>query len=49
MDIAFLLGVAALWAVMALLVFKFKKLENQREFERGYAAGGSGLQRNRAL
>lgn len=27
MDIAFLLGVAALWAVMALLIFGFKKLE----------------------
>ena len=49
MDIAFLLGVAALWAVMALLVFGFKKLENQRELDRGCTAGGSELQGNRAL
>ena len=27
MDIAFLLGVVALWGVMALMVFSFKKLE----------------------
>ena len=27
MDIAFLLGVVALWGVMALLVFSFEKLE----------------------
>ena len=27
MDIAFLLGIAALWGVMALLVAGFKKLE----------------------
>ncbi len=27
MDIAFVLGIAALWGVMALLVVGFKKLE----------------------